>query len=112
LQAKVKPGKRSSPKKVAVGKAAQEGFNATTKAMAYGWVMKALDHVSADMKKELAAELGVKPANLINVSLPVVIGSRVTSAGRVDCGHLVFRAGTTTGSKLESWTIVIQAARK
>lgn len=41
--------------------------------MAYDWVKKALDNVSADMKKELAAELGVKPGNLINVSRPNVV---------------------------------------
>ena len=86
-----------------IGKAAQEGFNTTTKAMAYDWVMKALDHVSADMKKELAAELGVKPANLINVSLPAFIGCRRVCAKRDGYSeHVDHRAGTTTGSERDS----------
>jgi hypothetical protein len=38
--------------------------------MAYDWVMKALDNMNSSpgLKKDLAEELGVKPANLINVS--------------------------------------------
>jgi hypothetical protein len=61
-----KPGKRS-PAKQPLNSAQKEGFNPTTKAMACDWVMKALDNMSPGMKKELAEELGVKPANLINV---------------------------------------------
>lgn len=67
-----KPGKRSPVKKESLksNSAQKEGYNPTTKAMAYDWVMKALDNMNSSpgLKKDLAEELGVKPANLINVS--------------------------------------------
>lgn len=93
-----KPGKRSPVKKETLksNSAQKEGFNPTTKAMAYDWVMKALDNMNSSpgLKKDLAEELGVKPGNLINVS------SRFqTCDSSVDVDEVFRRAGTTIGSE-------------